>query len=268
MLNIQYIENELIDLKNQLSNHKLYKNLNSINDLRLFMENHVFAVWDFMSLLKSLQINLTSVTAPWVPKSNAFLSRFINEIVLEEESDYNELGEPKSHFEMYLEAMNQLDADTSKINNFINLLIQNGNSVYSSLDYIKLDTRVSDFVKFTFQIIETKEMHLIASAFAFGREGLIPEMFIEILKNADPKNQSYNKFSYYLKRHIELDEGTHGPLTNKMVSELCGLDNKKWHESLIVAKESLRHRIYLWDAISDAIENNFKKVNLKTIKTY
>ena len=157
--------------------------------------------------------------------------------------------------------MSQLSANTNEINDFIEL-IASGNSVQYSLSEINIDSKVADFVKYSFSIIETNKPHLIASAFTFGREDIIPDMFIGILKNSDSKNKLYNKLTYYLERHIELDGDEHGPLALEMISELCENDDQKWHEVLLVAKESLKKRISLWDAINDLIQKRNQHIKI------
>lgn len=255
-----YITHELSNLRKKLRDHKIYGTLQNTGDIKIFMEHHIFAVWDFMSLLKSLQQSLTHLHTPWTPAKNPTLARFINEIVLGEESDLNELNQPKSHFEMYLEAMSQIGANTAKIN-FLIKGINEGTELVKALDDLQLEKRVSEFIKYTFQIISTQKAHLIAAAFTYGREDIIPDMFNEILSEGDINNEKYNKITYYFNRHIELDGDEHGPLSLQMVSELCGDDTQKWKEVLAVAKKALSHRIHLWDAISDKIIEQKVSVN-------
>lgn len=252
---LEKINSELQPLRSTLQTHPLYTNLDTIEDIQIFMENHVYAVWDFMSLLKSLQQSLTTVTVPWTPPKNASLARFINEIVHGEESDIDELGEPASHFEMYLAAMEQVGASTSSIIAFITE-VGNKTNISSFIESCDLKPYIKDFLRFTFSVIHTNKPHLIASAFTFGREDVIPDMFIEILKNADSENQKYTKLKYYLDRHIELDGDEHGPLSLQMVAELCNESEQKWEEVLEVAKDALKVRIKLWDGISSDIRSS------------
>jgi hypothetical protein len=254
--NIVHIEKELSGLRNELKNHSLYKKLNTLEDVQLFMELHVFAVWDFMSLLKSLQINLTCVSIPWVPVKNAELARFINEIVIAEESDHDAHGVVKSHFEMYLTAMDEVNSDPSKMNDFLKA-IQSNISVEKALESLAVPKAVKAFLNFTFNTIKTNKSHLIASSFTFGREDVIPDMFISIIEKATlENNKSYDSFNYYLKRHIELDGDEHGPLSLKMIEELCGNDTQKWEEVLETGRTALQLRINLWSAIEQEITAN------------
>ena len=254
--NIEHIEKELAGLRNELKNHSLYKKLHTIEDVQTFMSLHVFAVWDFMSLLKAIQMNLTCVSIPWIPAKNAELARFINEIVVAEESDHDAHGVIKSHFEMYLTAMNEVNADTSKMNEFMKM-IQSNNTVAEALENLSVPKEVKEFLNFTFDTIKTNKTHLIASSFTFGREDVIPDMFINIIDKATlENNKSYDSFNYYLERHIELDGDEHGPLSLKMVTELCGDDAQKWKEVLETGKKALQLRINLWTGIERQITDN------------
>ena len=98
---------ELNQLKKLLRNHTLFSNKLNNKEIAIFMESHIFSVWGFMSLLKSLQYGLSSNNLPWIPTSNTTngLVNFINEIVLSEESEYIKGIGYISHFEIYLLAM-------------------------------------------------------------------------------------------------------------------------------------------------------------------
>ena len=252
-MKIEEIEIILQPLREKLRNHALYSELRSVSDIQIFMENHVYAVWDFMSLLKALQINLTCTLLPWKPVINTNTARFINEIVLEEETDVNELGVLKSHYEMYLDAMVEVGADTTRISTFLNS-INKLDSVLSTIQNSDLNAAVKSFLSFTFETINTQQPHKIAAAFTFGREDLIPDMFLRIVEQAG--EDAYPKLEYYLRRHIELDGDEHGPLSLKMIQELCGDDAVKWHDVLECSEKALQQRIALWDHIAKAIQQN------------
>jgi len=254
---IEKIEESISGLRHQLQQHPLYGQLSNIRDIQIFMEYHVYAVWDFMSLLKSLQRNLTCVNVPWTPVKNAKIARFVNEIVHGEESDLNELGEPRSHYEMYLDAMQEIGASTEGIYRLLSNLTR-GKNLDQVLDENVEHEAVRSFLKYTFEVINSEKSHCIASAFTFGREDVIPDMFFEIVQNSKNSDSTNNfiKLTYYLERHIEVDGGEHGPLSLEMMVELCGEDPIKWQEAEETAVNALHQRIALWDAIHAAITEN------------
>ena len=107
---------------------------------------------------------------------------------------------------------------------------------------------------FTFEIIKTNKNHVIASVFTFGREDLIPDMFIQIVKKlSSEKNIKANLLIHYLERHIELDADEHGPMALKMVQDLCGNEPLKWEEATLASQKALKMRIKLWDSILEKI---------------
>jgi hypothetical protein len=125
---LERLRRRLAPLEDALLGHPVYRVINSLAALRLFMEHHVFAVWDFMSLLKALQARLCCVGVPWLPATDSQATRFINEIVLAEESDEDSQGGYLSHFGLYLRAMTRCGADTKTIDSFLGE-IRKGSSV-------------------------------------------------------------------------------------------------------------------------------------------
>src|SRR5574343_623846 len=106
------INTALAPYREQIVNHPVYKKIQTAEDVRVFMKYHVYAVWDFMSLLKALQRSLTRVELPWYPVGDAQTRFLINEIVVGEESDVDQFGVRMSHFELYLTAIKEMGADT------------------------------------------------------------------------------------------------------------------------------------------------------------
>lgn len=250
---IERLENELAPLKQELLLHPLYAQIQTEEDLKHFTEAHVFAVWDFMSLVKKLQLELTSLRLPWKPVNSATTARLINEIVWGEESDINKDGIPMSHFEMYLEAMRDVNSDTQTIETFIGNLPKAG-SVLPYIENSTLPVYIKNFLTFTFHTIEKRPLHEIAAVFTFGREDLIPDMFIEMLQKMNVQgNDSLSNMVYYFERHIEVDGDQHGPMALEMITNLCGDDTAKWEAVVRCSKEALTHRIQFWTGISNSL---------------
>lgn len=249
---IHRVQAAIRPLQDQLINHELYSRVQSPEALNAFMEYHVFAVWDFMSLLKALQISLTCTTLPWIPAADAESAYLINEIVTGEETDIDEDGRRCSHFEWYLAAMEQSGSRTDAIRQFI-AHIQKGLGIAEAFAATGVPTGVEPFVHHTFSIIETQKPHIMAAAFTFGREDLIPPMFIRMVETWDQSFRArFGRFIAYLERHIEVDGDTHSHLAYAMTGRLCDTEEKQ-EEALVAIREALEQRIRLWDAAARAI---------------
>jgi hypothetical protein len=250
---IQELQAQLRPARQRMVEHSLYRTIQSLDELRVFMEYHVFAVWDFMSLLKALQRDLTCTTLPWVPKGNPATRRLINDIVLEEETDLDPEGRPTSHFELYLRAMQEFGADTAPVQRLLAALAQ-GESVPAALAAAQAPAAVQEFVNHTFAVIAAGQPHAVAAAFTFGREDVIPDMFRNLVADLGQRFPGQlSTFTYYLNRHIELDEDHHAPLAHQMVRDLCGTDAQRWQQAAEVAAQGMAARVRLWDGIQAAL---------------
>lgn len=248
------ITKEIIEsFRHQLEEHPIYDAVATIEDLQCFMEHHVYSVWDFMSLIKYLQSVIAPTKFPWTPQGDSDVRRFINELVLEEESDEtNNPGEYSSHFELYLRAMREIGANTAMSLEFIQSVNTNGIGKALELPCIPAPSRL--FTSTTFKFINANQPHQVAAALALGREHIIPCMFRSILKRIGVSEKEAPIFHFYLNRHIHLDEDFHAPLSLRLLNGLCNGDDIKIQQAIEAANASVNGRIEFWDGVLSEIK--------------
>ncbi len=239
--------------KLQLCSHPLFKEITSLEKLQLFMESHVFAVWDFMTLTKRLQKDLTCTQLPWLPPADPHAARLINEIVLGEESDEHPAQGHCSHFELYREAMLEVGASTAAIDTFISLQRQ-GMEANAALREMNVLPGVAGFVASTLHIALNAPTHCVAAAFLHGRESIIPEMFDHLLRGSAIITHQAPILSHYLTRHIELDTQDHAPGAQRMLQGLIGGDPGRQRQAAETAVNAVENRIKFWDDVRSSLQ--------------
>ncbi len=245
------LESDLEELRDSLVRHPVYRRLGAPAALRVFMSNHAFAVWDFMSLLKTLQQRLTTVTVPWLPPADITAARLVNEIVLGEETDEVAPGQFTSHFDLYLCAMEEVGADTGPITHFIAAL-RRGTSADDALAGVQIPETTRQFVQQTLRSCSGSTLD-VAASFLLGREDLVPSMFRPMLAQLQATGVNCDTYRLYLERHISLDEGQHGPMAKRLLASLCGTEEGNWVAATTAARNALEARKSLWDGVLAAM---------------
>ena len=246
--------------------HPLYEVITDRNSMRIFMESHVFAVWDFMCLLKFLQSQLTRAESPWWPTEDARARAFINEIVAGEESDLTEDGRHLSHLEMYLEAMEECGADTLPFRRFLEVL-RSGVDPLEALRDPAIPAPARGFTTATMEMVARGDLAEVAAAFTLAREAVIPAMFGPLIRRVDQEDGVQSKrLRYYFDRHVELDGDSHGALARDMLCEICGDSMTRWRVATDAALGALDARQGLWDGIEAQIVAGLSGSRLEAAK--
>lgn len=240
-----------------LLQHPLYGQLDTISALRRFMSSHVFAVWDNMLLLKTLQQRLTCVTNPWCPPGDAIAARLINEIILDEESEEISPGQYMSHVQFYIAAMEEIGADTQAICVLMNRLrcgdaLETAISLSTSIPGSPIDPAVQAFVLHTWDICQGSTPGVVAS-FLLAREAIVGPLFTQILKQLQSVETSApcHCLRAYCKRHLCVDEERHIPMGLELLKRICNNNPQAWEQAEVATISSLVARKNLWDNLAE-----------------
>jgi hypothetical protein len=231
-----------------LHDHPVFCCIRTMAQLRTFMSWHVFAVWDFMSLVKRLQAEFTCISLPWLPPRDPVAARLINDIVMAEESDEDGAGAHVSHFDLYCRAMAQVGADTQPIKGFVRHVAQ-GMPAAEALLAAHADPAVRRFVCATLSTAQAGSVDEVLGSFVYGRENVIPGMFRRLLSQWHIEPAKAAGLMYYLQRHIEIDSDSHGPAAESLVQAHIGQDADRRTRVAAGALQAIHERQALWDAL-------------------
>jgi len=270
------IQNRVAGLREQLERHQLHRTLEDIGDVRHFMEVHVFGIWNFQCLMNSLLSGESG-------KHQSRVDALVNEMKRQFDKDTNEVGATMSRFDMYVQAMQQLGADTKHIFSFATMLQacedvksfskspsdgwygSRTQCVQASLLSCGAPRGALEHCVQTSRLIDTGEKHKVAASLAFGRQVNILWRLLSILEEAERGGQKVEKFKYMLTKFEENYKCSYTPLVFQILVELCGDDDRLWREAEEAAVFGVKARVKLWDNINDYLV--FKKPILESQKT-
>ncbi|MBA4542783.1 MULTISPECIES: DUF3050 domain-containing protein [Thermoactinomyces] len=239
--------------RKEILTHALLSHLHTEGNVRIFMKHHIFVVWVYMSLLKKLQQSFTCVSLPWLPRTNASFARFLNELAVWEETDKDGKGNYASHFEIYFQAMEEMKADTNPIETYLQML-QAGYHPVESLFQSEIPPSAADFTKQCLELAGNGQLHEVASAFCYGYEYLVPELYARLAKSFSKISVS-ERLIYFLNRHTQISSNKRAPIAENLLLTLCGEDPVKIGQAEKVAHATLA----AWRGVLDGILAEIKR---------
>ena len=241
------------EAKQLLRFHPVYAAIRNSESLRIFMERHVLCVWDFMSLLKSLQTSLSCTAVPWLPPPFPEAARFVNEMVLREESDEIRPGLHRSHFEWYLEAMREAGCASDAIDRLVGRLA-GGAALRDALQESGLPSESLRSTRHTLDITR-RPLAVKAAVFFHGREDVTARMFLPIVGTLEQNGLYCPTLLAYLRRHVEMDSKRHGPMAARLMEQLFAVAPQHRDEAHEAVWRVLDARRQLWDATLRRIQH-------------
>lgn len=217
-----------------------------------------------MILLKRIRVEFNEYNYPldpafWIQYDDeGNLYRALNQIIIDEESDITPVeGVYKSHFNLYLDAMVEIGAPLTIIDDILsyNYQIESPKNIYSTFELSEnYCEKCKEYDDEVLDIVQDPDVIPTLVYFVYGREAIIPGMFkkiLDVVKDV-PGTES---LQFYLKRHIEVDADSHSNLAKYILDKFVERTEYTAGNIEQLKNEAIAHRIKLWDAIADEINN-------------
>jgi hypothetical protein len=251
---IKALHPKLTPLINQIAHHRVVTHITTIEAVRRFMEQHVFAVWDFACLIQGLLQRIALPRIPGLANHPPAGIRLLYELAASELAD-DHPHKPDtciSHFHWYLEAMDTCGADRHPMTHCLQQL-QAGHPIAQALQQPSVLPSTRQFVQQTFDTLQGNTPALVAH-FTFGREALVPTLFAPLLTQI----QQYPLpgcalLIAYLTRHIAVDSEDHFPKAAQLLEQVCGHEPQRWQQAFQGAQAALRARINFLEGLAEVI---------------
>lgn len=244
----------ILDLRQKLTRHPLYQRIDSMEALRCFMESHVFAVWDFMSLVHAMKRHLSPQRQLWTPGPSPAHLRTVYEILRDEETDSwphpaDGTLHTTSHFQMYRMAMSEVGADTRAIDELVGHASRSSTVPEDVAQWMQLPDDLRGFLNLHLCLVREDEFPAISAAFYYGREAILPDLFEQVLAQPWFQQSKAPLFVTYCQRHIELDGDSHGDLARQIFQWATQDDPQKEAMGLEAAVQTLQARLSMLDGV-------------------
>lgn len=241
----------------ELAQHPVLEAVSSEAALRVFMRSHVYTVWTHISLVKRLQHELSNMAVPWVPPRSRLAARLINELVTGVECDLDTDGMPISHYELYLDAMTDVTADSQSVRRFVQLVDDGSASALDkAFDAASTPQHVRAYVRHALRVARQGSLAQVLGCFLHGRDISLQQSITRLLAEWTRTSPALPRLAYYLERHSQLECGRHADRLQRVVQELDSTSPRFADDVLASARESLGTRIRFWDGVLAEIRHS------------
>ena len=233
-----------------LESHRLYTALTRREALATFTEYHVVCAWSYNALLRSLQRDIFTQSLPINSDAHKEAIRILSEVAIEEQANESDDGQFISHLELYLDAMEDLGANTAPIIGFFDILA-GGVGAAKAVEYADFCPEVAAYARTTVRLLE-RQFHERAAGLFYEGEYFIPDRFLHQLNRLTPA-VPVDRLLEYFDGHIEGLKRPGYSAAGRLVEIFTADDEILSEEAEQVGEQVMRQRVHLWNTVYDLV---------------